>query len=337
MRHLPRAGALCLLGLLVLPALAQKDAQDDPRNGPDRIVQAEKKTPDVSKDIDKLPPDVSKDIDKKKPDVSKDIDKKAPDVSKDIDKKKPDVSKDIDKKPAPDVKKDVDKKKPDVSKDVDKKTTTGQTTNPNLKKDLDKGVNTERMVQAGQLAGKIMSVAESNKSIRIQITLTYTVLDEGEANGLLQAQVKYQQALYKRPPDLNALRDAQIDMLRHQAKLYKIEQKTQDLEVKASDDVKVRTLTPPEVFDDKGELKKLTAQDLKELKGDNPRLPGYNAEFSDLHEGQLVQVNLTRKPGAPIRSTTRRGKDTDPDLLLSDYEPKASVIVILGETRAPGS
>jgi hypothetical protein len=83
----------------------------------------------------------------------------------------------------------------------------------------------------------------------------------------------------------------------------------QDVKVMSTDDVKVRTKNPPVAYDDKGNKKKYTPKELKELKGDS-KLPGYSAEFSDLKQNQIVEVSLVRKKG------DKEGK------------PLASVIVI---------
>jgi hypothetical protein len=69
----------------------------------------------------------------------------------------------------------------------------------------------------------------------------------------------------------------------------------QDVKVMTTDDVKVRTKNPPVAYDDKGNKKKYTAKELKELKGNDPKLPGYTAEFNDLKQNQVVEVSLVRK------------------------------------------
>ena len=61
------------------------------------------------------------------------------------------------------------------------------------------------------------------------------------------------------------------------------------------DDVKIRTQEPPVAYDDKGNKKKYTAKERKELKGDDPKLPGYTAGFEDLKVNQIVQVSLVYK------------------------------------------
>jgi hypothetical protein len=81
-----------------------------------------------------------------------------------------------------------------------------------------------------------------------------------------------------------------------------------------TDTGKVRTVAPPEEFDDKGEIKKLTAADLKRLKGDDPaekKMPGYKADFSELQVNDVVQVALAAwKPNTPKKGD--KGKDKEP-------------------------
>jgi hypothetical protein len=191
-------------------------------------------------------------------------------------------------------------------------------------KDLEK--NSEKMIKAGQLVAKVAAVYESKKSLRLTVAYSVPKLNQGAVTGLAQAQQQYTQALSRRPPDYNAARQAQLQMLRHQANLYTYEQKSKDVEVETIDDLIVRNMKRPEKFDDKGKVvKKFTKEELKELKGD-PKLPGWKAEFSDIQTQQLVRVHLVKKKGA--RPPPRKKDKEDPDL-LADHQPKASMIVIL--------
>jgi hypothetical protein len=61
-----------------------------------------------------------------------------------------------------------------------------------------------------------------------------------------------------------------------------------------ADDVVVRRYRLP-TRDESGQPKKYTAEELKELKGDDPKLIGYNASYSDLQVGQTCRVTLCRK------------------------------------------
>jgi len=68
----------------------------------------------------------------------------------------------------------------------------------------------------------------------------------------------------------------------------------QDVKVMTIDDVKIRNENPPVGYDDKGNKKRYTPKELKELRGDS-KLPGYTAEFNDLKQNQWVKVSLVRK------------------------------------------
>lgn len=128
----------------------------------------------------------------------------------------------------------------------------------------------EKWIKAGAVAGKVVTVNEAKKSLRIELTV-----------GKKKVPVEWQ----------------------------------------SIDDVNVRRPKPPAAFDDKGNPKRYTRKELRELKGD-PKLPGFPAEFSDLKPGQYVQVVLVRKKGRPRRPAA------DP---TGEYAPHMSLIVILSD------
>jgi hypothetical protein len=69
----------------------------------------------------------------------------------------------------------------------------------------------------------------------------------------------------------------------------------QEYVLRTDEEVTVRFKKLPPEFDEKGKVKRRTAVELKELKGKDPRLPGYTAEFSDLKPGQAITVYLARE------------------------------------------
>jgi hypothetical protein len=194
-----------------------------------------------------------------------------------------------------------------------------------LGKDADKETNSEKMVKAGVVTGKIMGVVESKKSVRIQVTFQVPKLNPGQLQAIQNAQVQMAQA-----NSPQALLNARNALAQAQAGLYSMQSVQKDYELQAAEDIKVRAANPPAQFDDKGRIKRYTAKELKELKGTD-KLPGYPAEFSDLRQDQIVQVTLIKKKGAP-RTPIKKGKDVDPDL-LNDFLPQMSMIVIVGEPK----
>ena len=110
--------------------------------------------------------------------------------------------------------------------------------------------------------------------------------------------------------------------------------KMEDIELLLKDDVKIRQFNPPEAFDDKGRPKKYSTKELKELKGDDLKTPGYPADFSDLINQSIVNVTLMQKPQKSARGGNSglvgvAGKKEDPEL-AREMRPKIASIVIMG-------
>jgi len=198
------------------------------------------------------------------------------------------------------------------------------------KDDLDpkEGKTSEKMIKAGQLQGKVKNVYESKKTLRISVTVVTPKPNVGAIQGLAQAKQNYLNAIYKRPPDLNGARQAQIQMLQHQANLYTYEKKEHEIELSTVDEVEVRAIKPKPEFDEKGNVKKFTKKQLKELKGPDPKKPGYPAEFGDVQPDQLIKVQLVKKKGEPKPAPMRRKKDEELDP-LADNLPQVSSIMIM--------
>ena len=83
----------------------------------------------------------------------------------------------------------------------------------------------------------------------------------------------------------------------------------QTLDLALADDVRVRTNTLPVEHDEKGKPKRLTPEEKHKLKGDDPKLPGYTAELSSLHRGQIVEVQISRLKGTPQKKTSAGEKE----------------------------
>jgi len=154
----------------------------------------------------------------------------------------------------------------------------------------------EKWIPAGQVVAVLKEVRESDKSVVLSI----------------QTQNSYYSPQAKRM----------------------VPAKMEDIELLLKDDVKIRQFNPPEAFDDKGRPKKYSNKELKELKGDDLKTPGYPADFSDLINQSIVNVTLMQKPQKPVRSGNSgmvgvAGKKEDPEL-AREMRPKIASIVIMG-------
>jgi hypothetical protein len=200
--------------------------------------------------------------------------------------------------------------------------------------------NTEKMIKAGLLTGKIAAVYEDKRMVRLQVPVP--VLNPGALQSIQAAQIQMAQARLARDPV--GMMQAQRSMILAQATLYTT--RMQDVELTVIDDVVVRTAKPRENFDEKGKIKRYTRAELKELKGD-PKLPGYKAEFGDVATDQVVQVTLVKKKAAPAPKPVAKPKPkpkakgkakgneeeaaAPPVDLLADNLPQVSMIVIVAD------
>jgi hypothetical protein len=217
--------------------------------------------------------------------------------------------------------------------------------------DKDGQKNTDKNIKAGLVVGRVMNIYEESRKLRIQISVPVTRLDEGAAGNLLNAQngmVQAQLAM-RMARDPNAviqarqqLLQAQVQLAQAQAGLYRTEMVQHEIEVQPIDEVVVRRANPPETFDDKGRLKKKYSKaELKELRGDDPKLPGYKAEFTELQNDQVVRLHLVRKkteatkpmpkPKLPKKGKTPEEMDPAAELMDKDKLPQVSMIEILAE------
>jgi hypothetical protein len=95
-----------------------------------------------------------------------------------------------------------------------------------------------------------------------------------------------------------------------------------DVEFQTKDPVTVRTMVLPEQFDEKGNPKKYTKQELAELKGKDKSAPGYESALEKLEAGQTVKVFLTELP------VKKKADDKEKDAAVKDPEKKMQVKTI---------
>jgi len=106
----------------------------------------------------------------------------------------------------------------------------------------------------------------------------------------------------------------QIQML----KSMKVVTEWVEVEIPIKETTKIRTKTPLQVYDDKGNIKKYSPEELKTLKGSNPALPGYEVKLDELTPGAVVEVTLNKSPG---------NKDDKKD----DDKVFATMIMVIGK------
>jgi hypothetical protein len=191
---------------------------------------------------------------------------------------------------------------------------------------------------AGQFSGTLLTTPGSDRTFtlripfqRLQVNTSAPARNNTLPTNLLSKQqeiVRLQSQMARSRNPLNELRriqqlitQMQQEVLRQrlhpQQMPYRVVTSTQDVEFQIMEDAKVRTLVLPPAFDDRGKSMKYTANELRELKGKDTNLPGYESSVENLTQGQVVRVTLAAKKPNPAN------KDKDKDLDKDKAEEKA--------------
>jgi len=171
----------------------------------------------------------------------------------------------------------------------------------------------------GTFQAMVLHVEESNKAVFLKGLPA--IPDPAAQQKLDRAYKDAQTAFNKR--DKAAYDEAMNRANQAQAQM------SGDRGIRLGDGAKIRVAYPPPAFDEKGNPKKYTAAELKELKGtgEDAKLPGYVGEFGNLQSDQIVTITLTHKKGMPLRPK--------PDDNLDEFSPVISVIIIQPEPPKP--
>jgi hypothetical protein len=274
--------------------------------------------------------------DKTKPDGQ--ADKKPKRAQIDLDLPAPKGAKEADKNPAKAPAKGVDVPDPkgkNAPKD-EKKVEKGDK--------AEKGEKKPRLVHGPVFMGKLKEMdsnSQKNFTVEIQIPVPSP---EGQ-KALLQAQAGWAQRQaqllrtadprqrYQQAMQLQA--DIAKETPRLQAGLVKLQ--PLDVQLRAADNIRVRTAFPPFDYDEKGRPKVYTRKELKEMKGPE-NLPGFTAEYEALRAGQMVQVFLVKNQPDPggkkgkARPKAKINLDDDPEL-ARERRLEVIMIVILAEPK----
>jgi len=209
------------------------------------------------------------------------------------------------------VKKDGDKK--DDKKDDKKPLPTPKV--PDMK-DAQKN-----LVKTGTIAGELVHVETGKQGFRVKVTYTYSELNQGEYRAMLESQANAQQCLARR--DVNGYQNHLRAFAEHRSRLYSVKHSDKTFDLEAKEDMAVRLPEPKAAFDEMGNVKKYTPKELDALRGKDKMFDG---EFSDLTNGQIVQVTLIL-PKAPMKVIN---KD---DIQLEENKLHATRVAVLRQPK----
>jgi hypothetical protein len=191
---------------------------------------------------------------------------------------------------------------------------------------------------SGRFSGKLLSTPGTDGTFTLQVQYQVIQVNPNARtspylrniqNELGQIQRQEMQMMRSRNPQaqLNRINQLVMRIQQQQAQatrnLYKVVSATKNVDFHATDDVKVRYMQLPPLYDDKGNIRRYTRQELKDLKGKDTSLPGYEGSLSNLQVNQVVQVTLAPKKAPPKNSSSSTLSSKNPDLdkdLLKDAE-----------------
>jgi hypothetical protein len=204
----------------------------------------------------------------------------------------------------------------------------------------------EKVVYGVHFTGRLTQLdPNSQKDFTVQVTTKVAELDQGQVNRMadLQRQMLQQQqsaatarTLQQRQQALNQMQNIQNQMLQARAAMYRYKDVNTDYKLRAGDKIKVRSVQPPVDYDEKGNLKKYTAEELKALRGTSG-LPGYTAEYDSLRAGQVVHVYLAKNAhygkGGEKKGAEKKAKKVDEldDETALQARPEVVMIMIIQE------
>ncbi len=209
----------------------------------------------------------------------------------------------------------------------------------------------------GVFTGTVVSVpTDSDRMFTINVAYKKLQLKPGQnlarANQGLQRQynrILQLQNQMMRPPSRhhnpmqamqqlqNAMIQFEIQLARAEANMFQVINATQKVDFQVEENVKVRTKELPELFDEKGNIKKYSPAELAALKGKDKYLPGYESALESLKPGQIVQVKLSPHKKPRLSSSGKdNGKEAEKET-SHEHKLQVGLIVILKDTDSLSS
>jgi len=200
----------------------------------------------------------------------------------------------------------------------------------------------DKLAYGVHFAGRLTQMDPNNaqKDFTVQVTTKVAELNQGSVSRMQDLQRQFaqhqQQAvtarnLQQRQQALQQMQSVQGQMVQAQRDMYRYKDVTQDYKLRAGENIKVRSYAPPIDYDEKGNLKKYTADELKALRG-KEGLPGYTAEWEAVRAGQVVHVYLA-KAAVVAKGGDKKGKKIDEldEGATLQARPEVVMIMILQE------
>jgi hypothetical protein len=194
----------------------------------------------------------------------------------------------------------------------------------------------EKLAQQGEVTGKLTTVGSSLVTLQVDYpTLQPNRTGAAPVGAALRHEQsvlrQQEQALRIRNPLQRAQRLQQLAVeneryaLTHGHSPVKVVTQAKSYDLELGDAVKVRLTQPPPQYDEKGNLKKYTDKELREMRGTDANLPGYAGDTNSLKAGQIVKVTFGKPKAAPA--------DKEKDKDATDTKTQVKMILVLADAN----
>ncbi len=181
-----------------------------------------------------------------------------------------------------------------------------------------------------ELDGELTSVEASTKMLTLKVGYTYMEPNpqykpNNKATSQYNSRVnklmmQYQQAMNMKNPTQRMNKLQQVSMQMQMLppppsgpSPYRPAMAYKDVNIEVPEEVVVRRVNLPLEYDDKGNVKEFTEKEKKELKGTDPKKPGYSAKWDDVQVGQKVKFYLGVKKAAKKKVVSEEDKEAAKD------------------------
>ena len=225
---------------------------------------------------------------------------------------------------AQDAKKD-EAKKDEVKKDEAKKDEAKKDEKKAEKKKEEKKKE-EKLVYGQKINAKLARIADNSAR---EFAIDMPELDPMKVFQFQQWQMQQIVAIAQQQnPQQRAqsMYNYQIEMAKKQSN-PQTRHTMKPVDMRAVEDIKVRTMYPPVQYDDQGNLIKWTAKKIAEMRSKD-KLPGFAADLDALKAGQYVDVYLAKQAPMPKTLPKKKGGAADDDIPMI-VRPDVVMIVVI--------
>jgi serine/threonine protein kinase len=185
----------------------------------------------------------------------------------------------------------------------------------------------QRLVPTTRFQARLHAVHRTQRELVVRLQQAILVQNDYHTSMVGWHLYKLREAAFIRDPRtrIRRMQEELYWIAVHRAQMYHWHHRNHDVVIAADEEVQVRVQQLPPAVDALGKPRPYTPEELKDLKGPDPRVPGYRSSFDYLSPGQVVDLFIAR---ASVTKLAANDKNP-PGEKGVDPRPRVMLIVIL--------